>query len=277
MDFYSTYLGKMRDEMCVRHYSSRTISVYLHGLREYFLFLGGDLSIDIAKPDHGAIQQFLLAKKAKGDAAQTINLYLNAIKFFYRDVVQTSEPINISYAKRPGKLPDILSRDDIMKLLHATKNIKHKLLLALAYGAGLRVSEVVTLRVKDMCLEERMIHVRSGKGRKDRMTVFPEKLRHDFTMLLSGKEKNDIVFESERGGSLATRTAQKIFYCALRRSCIQKDATFHSLRHSFATHLLENGTDVRFVQELLGHRSIKTTQRYTRLTQPAFRNIQSPL
>jgi len=277
MEFYSNYLNQMRDEMRVRNLSPRTIKIYLYSLKEYFRFLGGDVSIDISRPDHQQIQNFLLSKKEKGDAAQTINLYLNAIKFFYRAVIQTLEKINIYYAKRPGKLPEILSRNDISKLIHSTKNIKHKLLLGIAYGAGLRVSEAINLCVKNIDLAELTLAVRGGKGSKDRITIFPEKLRMECSRFILGKSKDDFVFESERGGKLTTRSAQKIFQNALARAQIQKDATFHSLRHSFATHLLENGTDVRFVQELLGHQNIKTTQRYTRVTSPSLKRIQSPL
>lgn len=277
MDFYSNYLKQAEDEMRVRNFSPRTIKIYLHALKEYFIFLGGDLSIDITRPDHIQIKNLLLAKKEKGCAAQTINLSLNAIKFFYREIIKSLEPVNIYYAKRPGKLPAILSRSDISKLIHATKNIKHKLLIALAYGAGLRVSETINVRVKDIDLHELTLCVKSGKGDRDRMTVFPEKLRNDFSRFLLGKNMNDLVFESERGGKLTARTAQKIFQSAILKAQVQKEATFHSLRHSFATHLLENGTDIRFVQELLGHKNIKTTQRYTRVTQPALRNIRSPL
>lgn len=277
MDFYSNYLKQMSDEMRIRNLSPRTMEIYLYSVKEYFKFLGGDLSIDIVRPDHLQIQKFLLFKKDKGDAPQTINLYLNAVKFFYREVIKTLEKINIYYAKRPGKLPEILSRNDISKLIHATKNPKHRLLIATAYGAGLRVSEAINLRVKDIDLGELTIAVRGGKGGKDRITVFPEKLRMEFSRFILGKDKDAFVFESERGGKLTTRTAQKIFQNALFRAQIQKGATFHSLRHSFATHLLENGTDVRFVQELLGHRNIKTTQRYTRVTQPSLKSIKSPL
>jgi site-specific recombinase XerD len=146
----------------------------------------------------------------------------------------------------------------------------------MAYAAGLRVSEVVRLRIKDVDLARMLIHVKAAKGRKDRITVFPEKLKRDFTEMVGGRSCDEFIFVSGRGGRLTERTAQKIFVKALILANIKKDATFHSLRHSFATQLLENGIDVRYVQELLGHQNIRTTQIYTHITNPGLKNIKSP-
>ena len=141
----------------------------------------------------------------------------------------------------------------------------------MAYGAGLRISEVVNLKIKDVNLEELTIHLKNAKGKKDRITIFPGKIKIDLQNLIAGKNPNDYLFESERGYKLTERTAQKVFENALRQSGIKKEATFHSLRHSFATHLLENGVDVRYVQELLGHQNIRTTRIYTQVTSPKSR------
>lgn len=162
-------------------------------------------------------------------------------------------------------------------MIELTLNTKHRMMLAVAYAAGLRVSEVVNLKVKDVDLSGLTIMVRQGKGKKDRMTVISETLLPELSELVKGKKGEEYVFESERGGKLTEATAQKVFGQALERAGIKKPATFHSLRHSFATHLLENGTDVRFVQELLGHANIRTTQIYTHVTNPMIRNIKSPL
>jgi len=171
----------------------------------------------------------------------------------------------------------VLNHDEIERLRSCIKNHKQRLLVALAYGAGLRVSEVVNLRVADLNLSEKTIHLKITKGRKDRITVFPEKLIGATTQLITGKAPHEPVFESERGGTLTTRTAQHIFAEARVRAAITKPATFHSLRHSFATHVLENGVDLRYVQELLGHDSIRTTQRYTHVTAVHLKKIVSPL
>lgn len=133
------------------------------------------------------------------------------------------------------------------------------------------------MKVQDFDFEELTIHIRQAKSQKDRISVVPKSLVDDLKNLVAGKAINDLVFASERGGKLTTRTAQKVFENALRDSGVKKDATFHTLRHSFATHLLENGIDVRYVQELLGHQNIRTTQRYTQVTNPMLKNIKSPL
>ena len=266
-------LRRAEEEMRLRGFSRRTISTYLHALRQYFAFRKtDDLSFD-----EESIRQFLLQRERDGNSAQTRNVFLHAIKYFYKDVVHACAAIALRPAKEASTLPVILSRQEIQAVLTSTKNGKHRLMIALAYGAGLRVSEVVQLRVCDLDLPGLQIHLKSAKGNKDRVTVFPQSIRTDIQNLIAGKAGSDLVFGSERGGALSSRTAQMVFARALKAAGIQKPATFHSLRHSFATHLLENGTDVRYVQELLGHCNIRTTQRYTHVTNPQLKNIRSPL
>jgi site-specific recombinase XerD len=267
------YLEQTRRELKLRNYSFKTIKAYLGCLREYFDFQ----KINLEKIDEEKIKQFLLNKQDKNYSSQTVNLYLNSIKFFYREVLKIPQKINLKFSKRSKKLPIVLSRKEIKNIIDAIKNPKHKLIISLAYGAGLRISEVISLKVKDVNLEELTIHLKNAKGKKDRITIFPEKIKTDIQNLMASKNSNNYLFESERGGKLTERTAQKIFKKAFRGASIKKDATFHSLRHSFATHLLENGVDVRYVQELLGHQNIRTTQIYAKVTNPSVKNIRSPL
>jgi len=266
-------LEKTETELKLRNYSPKTIRAYLHCLNEYFSFKNTEL--DIMNTDN--IRQFLLGIKEKGLSAETMNQYLNAIKYFYKEIAKSSQTFELKFARKSKFLPTVLSRDEVGKMLESIGNTKHRLLLSLSYGAGLRVSEVVGLKVKDIDLDGFIVRIRQAKGKKDRITVFPDKLKLQIGNLMIGKDKDCYLFESERGGRLTTRTAQKIFSNALQKSGIRKDATFHSLRHSFATHLLENGVDIRYIQELLGHSNIRTTQRYTQVTNPNIRNIKSPL
>jgi len=141
----------------------------------------------------------------------------------------------------------------------------------------MRLSEVVSLQVRDLYLIDRTILVRRGKGAKRRYTIIPDKLWWKLRLYVKNKEALNYVFESNRGGKLHSRTAQKIFKNALKKAKIEKEATFHSLRHSFATHLVENGTNLRYVQELLGHSSIRTTQIYTHVGESAINTVKSPL
>ena len=267
------YLEQTRQELKLRNYSFKTIKAYLGCLREYFDFK----KFNLEKIDEENIKQFLLNKQSKNYSSQTINLYLNAIKFFYREVLKIPQRINLKFAKRSKRLPIVLSREEIKNIINVIRNPKHKLIISLAYGAGLRISEVVNLKLKDIDFNELTIHLKNAKGKKDRITIFPEKIKNDLQNLIAGKNLSDYLFESERGGKLTERTSQKVFENALRGAGIKKDATFHSLRHSFATHLLENGVDVRYVQELLGHQNIRTTQIYTQVTNPKLKNIKSPL
>jgi len=266
-------LQKTEEELRLKNYSKKTIKSYLSNIKKYLLFAKKRKS----KTKEKAVKDFLLSLEEKCLSPSSINLALNAVKFFYRNVLKTGFKIRIKYIKRPRKLPIVLSRNEVNKIINAVKNSKHHLLLSLSYGAGLRVSEITSLKVKDINLEELTIHIKQAKGKKDRITIFPKKLKTDIENLTNGKSKNNYVFESERGGKLTTRTAQKIFKNSLKKNNIKKDATFHSLRHSFATHLLENGVDIRYVQELLGHNNIRTTQRYTQVTNPSIKKIKSPL
>lgn len=260
-------------ELRIRKYSPRTIRAYSAYLRQFFVFLGGTP----ARVSPEGVRRFLDTLERRGVSAQTLNLHLNAIKTFASTILHTPLGVEVHYAKRPHRLPIVLSRQEIASVLQAITNRKHRLLIALAYGAGLRVSEAVHLRVQDIDPEALTVAVRQGKGRRDRVTVFPERLRDGIRWLMTGKSGDVCLFESERGGRLTERTAQAVFARALVRAGIRKEATFHSLRHSFATHLLENGVDVRYVQELLGHQNIRTTQVYTHVTNPQLKNIKSPL
>lgn len=266
-------LKKSRNELKLKNYSTSTIDNYLRYIKEYLFFVKNkDFNCK-----NNAVKSFLLNKKEKELSASTINLSLNAVKFLYRNVLKKSIDININTAKKSKKLPVVLNKDEIKRIINSINNRKHKLMISLSYGAGLRVSETVSLKVKDINLEELTIHIKNSKGKKDRITVFPEKLKSSIEKITTTKEKDGLVFPSQRGGELTTRSLQKVFKKSLRQAGIQKDATFHSLRHSFATHLLEDGVDVRYMQELLGHQNIRTTQRYTQVTNPKLKNVISPL
>lgn len=267
-------------EMKLRNYSRRTMKAYLGCLRGYFLYGRGELRLreeELSVWNQERVRSFLILKIDVGKSSSTVNVYLNSILFLYREVLKVVGKVDLKFGKREQRLPVVLSHGEIVRMLEGTANFKHRLMLAVAYGAGLRVSEVVNLRVRDLDFEGGLITVRQGKGNKDRVTVLPEKVVGDVRKLITGHEMGDFVFGSSRGGKLSTRSAQKVFEQALRRAGIGKMATFHSLRHSFATHLLEHGVDVRYVQELLGHSNIRTTQRYTHVSRKAIEGIESPL
>lgn len=273
MQDVKNYLERTRTELRLRNYSPKTETSYLRCLAEYLAYLGAEAS----RVDADRIKKFLLLKQSAGKAPQTVNLYLNAINFFYREVLVWPTRIDIKFAKRSKKLPVVLSHEEAKKIVATPSNLKHYCLLALAYGSGLRVSEAVSLKIGDLDFERRVVHLKDGKGRKDRLTLLPEVLILDLKNLTAGRGAGEYLFPSERGGRLSARTAQLVFYQAVKKTGITKAVSFNSLRHSFATHLLENGVDLRYIQELLGHSSIKTTQIYTHVTNSEIRNIKSPL
>lgn len=267
------FLDYVSSEMRLRNMSPKTIKSYCHAIEELYKYYGKSPK-DISNDD---VKKYLLQKFDHGYSPQTVSLTLNAINFLYRELYKQPLKIDIKHPKRPQKIPTLLTRFEINKLLESYDNKKHRLLIALSYAAGLRVSEAVKLQVKDIDLDEKLLFVRGGKGQKDRRTVISEKIIEDIKILSAGKKPIDPLFDSQQGGAITIRTAQKVFETGLEKANIKKQATFHSLRHSFATHVLENGVDVRYVQELLGHNNIRTTQRYTQLTNPALKNIKSPL
>ncbi|MFA5821081.1 MAG: tyrosine-type recombinase/integrase [Candidatus Gracilibacteria bacterium] len=284
----NTYLYQTERELVIRNYSPRTRVAYSRCLREYLEFAGSEMHF----PNEEMIKDFLFLKKNRNYAPETINLYLNAVKFFYKHVRRCSDKIEVRFARRNRRLPVVLSHDEIMRMIGVLGNLKHRLIISLAYGAGLRVSEVANLRISDLDFENGLIRIVAGKGGKDRVTVLPEKLVGSMRSFVKKREWRGYLFfgrsdfgrgrdgGGDGGGSgnkkLTTRTLQKVFKMALDKAGIEKAATFHSLRHSFATHLLENGTNLRFIQELLGHQNIRTTQRYTQVAIGSLRLVESP-
>lgn len=260
-------------ELKLRNYSPRTIKAYTFVARDLY----GYFKKPLGSLSEQELKEYLLNKQDKKFSSQTIALYANAINFILREIYKRQNFAKIRHPKKSQKLPVVISREEIQKMIGCLENLKHKLIIALAYGAGLRVSEAVRLKVADVNLDELTLIVRQGKGKKDRLTVLPKNIVEELKIIMAGKGKKDYVFESNRSGRLTEMSAQKVFYNALKKASIKKPASFHSLRHSFATHLLENGVDVRYVQELLGHQNIRTTQRYTQVTNPLLKNIKSPL
>lgn len=278
-----TYLSQMERELVIRNYSPRTRKSYLRCIKEYFAFAQNDAyssNIDACSPNIDLIKEFLQQKHLKNYAPETVNLYLNAIKFFYKNIMNCSYRIDIKFARRNFRLPVVLSREQILSTISALENFKHRLIVSLAYGAGLRVSEVVNIRICDLDFQNMLINIRGGKGGRDRVTILPEKLADDIRTFVKNREKMNYVFPGRSAAGakkLTTRTLQKIFNTALQKAGLNSGATFHSLRHSFATHLIENGVNLRYVQELLGHQNIRTTQIYTKVTNSDIKRIASPL
>jgi site-specific recombinase XerD len=207
------------------------------------------------------------------------NQAVSALKFYYQRVRR--QPLTVAQVPRPRrehKLPVVLSRSEVMRLFAAIDNLKHQALLMLAYSAGLRVSEVVRLKIADIDVDRGLLRVYRAKGRKDRYTPLSKVALEVVWAYRKADQPGSWLFPGARqDGHLNKRSVQKVLEQARRKAGLQKHFTMHSLRHSFATHLLEDGTDLRYVQEMLGHSRPETTMIYTHVTQKDVRRIRSPL
>jgi integrase/recombinase XerD len=207
-----------------------------------------------------------------------IHSRMNAVKFYFGQVLHRENFfMEIPRPKKPSLLPKAISMHDVKKMLGILDNLKHQLLLKMCYGMGLRVSELVNLKIADIDSSRMQVLVSSGKGKKDRYVVLPESVLVQLRNYYQKYKPREYLFEGQSGGQYSVRSVQQVFKNAMKKAKINKKVGVHSLRHSYATHLLEQGTDIRFVQELLGHNSIKTTMIYTALTDAAKRKIKSPL
>jgi site-specific recombinase XerD len=209
----------------------------------------------------------------------TIHSRMNALKFYYEQVLYKEKFFwEIPRPKKPYILPKVISEQKILKGLQSIDNLKHKAILFTAYSAGLRVSEVVRIKIADIDSDRMQIRIEAAKGKKDRMVTLAEATLAVLRVYYEQYKPKKYLFEGQNGEEhYSPRSAQQVFNQQFGRIGLPKYFSFHSLRHSYATHLLENGTDIKYIQELLGHNDIKTTLRYTHVSKKAIEKIESPL
>lgn len=262
-------------EMKLQNYSYRTIKTYTSLLKQF---------LDTFYPQNprsitsNQIKDYLHKIITRGLGSATVDQTINSLRMLYKDIY--NQPFIIEEISRPRserRIPTVLSKEEVLKIFEVTDNPTHKLILQLMYSSGLRVSEVVNLRVQDIQLYNLTLFIRGGKGHKDRISVFSQVLKSMLLRQMSGKSAKEFLFVTQRGGKYTTRSIQKVFEQAVKKAKIQKSASCHTLRHCFATHLLEAGTDIRYIQNLLGHASITTTNIYTKVRNPHLFKIKSPL
>jgi integrase/recombinase XerD len=268
-------IKRLTDELDVRNYSKRTVCTYTEAVRRYF----DSLKKSPGNDDGQAIKTHLLSLKySNGYAARTVNLAAAAISFFYREIIRESTPVDSLPRMKPGKsLPKVYSAEELERMIGVLENEKHRLVLFMAYGCGLRLSEIQNLKPKDIDWDRGVIRIK-GKGAKDRQVMLDPCIAVFLKNYLSKRPNLVYLFEGQTAGSpYPKRTIEKIYDNACRAAGIARKGGIHSLRHTFATHLLEQGTGLRQIQELLGHSSIKTTEIYTHVSNKEISKIRSPL
>lgn len=275
-------MGELRDRMVadmrVRNLSPRTEEAYLSAVVGLVKHYG-------KRPDllsDEEIKAYLLhVRVERGLSASTCNQIQCGLRFFYGVTLRREQAsLLVPVARQPQRLPEILSRDEVVRIIRATRTLREELLLMATYGGGLRVSEVVSLRPGDLDWERGLIRVEQGKGQKDRYTLFPRRVRELLERYRANYPQKGIwIFAQRRDHrrSMDITTAQKLYYAAKAKAGIVKQGGIHALRHAFATHLLEAGMDLATLQRLLGHASVSTTMRYLHVERPRLSAQMSPL
>ncbi|MFH2032825.1 MAG: site-specific tyrosine recombinase/integron integrase [Bacteroidota bacterium] len=266
---------KFNKQIRIENYSEQTIKNYLSALK---LFLEYVERLKVKQVTDKEIQNYLFyCKTEKKYSYSSMKQIIATISYLYKKVFNNPIPeaLNVKFRK-PSTLPTVLSAKEISKILQVTKNIKHKTILLLIYSAGLRLGELLNLRIGDIDSESMKIHVRQGKGKKDRYVMLSENVLNLLREYYKVYKPKEFIIEGQKGDKYSPKSVQSIFNAALKKTGIKKKATVHTLRHSFATHLLDEGTDIRYIQELLDHKRLETTQIYTHVSSYSINKIKSP-
>jgi integrase/recombinase XerD len=264
------YLSKLE----FKRYSINTARTYISCFEKFMNAFKDKELIGINEED---IQEYLNLLAKQGVSSSQLNQTINSIKFYYELILQM--PNRFYSIERPFKeqrLPKVLSKEEVFKIINATNNIKHRCIVSLLYSSGLRRQELLNLRISDIDSKRMMLTIVQGKGKKDRVTVLSEKVLADLRIYFQEWKPLNYLFEGTRGEKYGRSSIGKIIATAARKAKINKKVTPHMLRHSFATHLLESGTDLRYIQTLLGHTSSKTTEIYTQVSLGHMQKVKSP-
>jgi integrase/recombinase XerD len=257
-------------------YSTNTVKTYVDSLRTFIRFVQPKDLKEISEEDVILFNnEYILSNNY---SASFQNQVVNAIRLFYGRVYHHKMNLDLIHRPRREKvLPNVLSKEEVKQLLNSTINLKHRLMLSVIYACGMRRSELLNLKPADILSDRGLIHIRQSKGKKDRVVPLSPKLLEQLRDYYRIYRPQVWIFEGDvPGHPYGARSIQLVLKRALDRSGIKKPVTLHWLRHSYATHLLESGTDLRYIQELLGHNSSKTTEIYTHVTNRSIREIQSP-
>ncbi len=260
----------------LRAYSENTIRTYRNEFAQ-LLYIIKDAHVDTLTAEK-LRSYFLYCVNTLKLSENTLHSRINAVKFYFEQVLHREKLFfEIPRPKKPSILPQVINVQDIKQLFAVTTNLKHNTMLKLCYGMGLRVSEIINLKITDIDSKNMQVFIERAKGKKDRYVNLPESILEQLRSYFVAFKPKIYLFEGQYGDKYSTRSAQQVFSSALQKAKINKVSGIHGLRHSFATHLLEAGTDIKFIQELLGHNDIKTTMRYTHVSEKSLKKIKSPL
>lgn len=264
------------EKLTIKRYSPNTARTYIAAFEAFINYYEHLPPIEITEEQIKDYLLYLIEKKQVSESYQ--NIAINAIKFYFEQVLGGQRKFyQIDRPFKPQKLPSVLSTEEVQRIIGTIENLKHKCVILTIYSAGLRISELVHLKVADIDSKRMLIHVKGAKGKKDRYTLLSEKLLICLRQYFKEYKPRDYLFEGQTGGQYTARSVNEVFLNASRKAKILKKATVHTLRHSFATHLLENGANLRYIQSLLGHGSSKTTEIYTHVTTKGMETVKSPL
>lgn len=264
-------LQKLETELKLRGVSPETVKTYLFYNKKFVDFIKKNPE-EVSEAD---IKNYLAELLSRGVSNATLALAKAALTFCYREILH--KEINIKTPKIAKQVPVVLTKDEVRRMIELTENKKHRLLLEFLYSTGIRLSECVNMKVNDLELNEKIGWVRSGKGNKDRMILLSDRLITELQEYLGNRKKLSEYIFSGWEERISKRSVQKIVNLAAKRANINKPVHTHSLRHSYATHLLESGVDIRKIQILLGHSSLSTTEKYTHVSNSELRKVRSPL
>jgi integrase/recombinase XerD len=267
------FLKKIEVELKISKNSEHTIENYLICNRDFLNFIK-KLPEQMDEDD----VKLYLSEKMTDKSTSSIIVFLSALRYAYLNILKKDITLNIKRPKKEKHIPVVLTKEEVKKLIESSENKKSKLMISLLYACGMRVSELTNLKVNNLEFDEKIGQIKQGKGKKDRIFNIPEFLLQDLIGLVKvQKENNREYLFSGPKGKLSTRNLQKIVSLATRKAQINKEVHPHTLRHSFATHLLENGVDIRLIQELLGHADLSTTQLYAHVSSAQLKKISSPI
>lgn len=275
-DVQQKALAAYLEMLKLKNYSGNTILVYRNWFILFLFHFPNHKPSTITKPE---ILDFMVwFRNSPKWSATTQNQLINAIKFFYEKLLNRStEVYDLPRAKKPEQLPTVFAESEILAIIKATENLKHKTILCLAYAGGLRVSEIVNLKINDVDSKRMVITLRQAKGKKDRQIMLAEKLLIMLRAYYTNYKPSVWMFEGQTAEQYSSRSIQLIMAGAKKKAGIHKKGSIHAIRHSFATHLLEGGTDLLSIKQLLGHNSLRTTMNYTHVSKKHISKIQSPL